>query len=504
MQVGELQVREEATRLHLVVAVDEGPRAKLSAVRFEGATLPDAELRAAAALESGRPYDEAAVSAAAARVRGHYLALGYAEAQVKPQPQVDGHDVVLVLEVTEGQRRVVSSVELSGNTRTRDWLVRRGLDLPAGTPLDPALLAAAERRLIDLGVFSRVALVPRDEDPSAQVLELEEGPRFVGGYDLRWDTTEGTSALVDGEARNVLGLGLSVGGRYRYGADHREARATLRLPAALAGGEIVGSLYRLEDDFQGGDASITSRQQGFQIQESLRLPGRVDVLAGYRFRRNTTLAQGLSAEPIDVAGLDVSVLRNTRDDLLDPRRGEFLSLNLEIAPALLGSDAPVRQGLRPGSARALVGKRLLHLGAELPARARLGIRGRARDRVRTLPRRRSEQPSRLRHERGRSRATSWATPREARPCWSSIRSSGTGTAPAWAASSSTTGATSSHASRISASSCDTRSARACAGHHPSACCAWTWGCRSTGSPTRRATRSSSASARPSSSASPGL
>ena len=40
----------------------------------------------------------------------------------------------------------------------------------------------------------------------------------------------------------------------------------------------------------------------------------------------------------------MSVLRNTRDDLLDPRRGEFLSLNLEVAPALLGSDAPFVKG----------------------------------------------------------------------------------------------------------------------------------------------------------------
>ena len=235
----------------LVVPVDEGPRAKLSAVRFEGATLPEADLRAAAALESGRPYDEAAVSAAAARVRGHYLALGYAAAQVRARLEREGHDVALVLAVTEGERRLVSGVQVSGNTRTRGWLVRRGLGLPAGTPLDPGLLAAAERRVLDLGVFSRVALVSRPGDPSAQVLELEEGPRFVGGYDLRWDDTEGTSALVDGEARNVLGLGLSVGGRYRYGADHREARATLRVPAALARGEIVGSLYRLEDDFRG-------------------------------------------------------------------------------------------------------------------------------------------------------------------------------------------------------------------------------------------------------------
>jgi len=45
-------------------------------------------------------------------------------------------------------------------------------------------------------------------------------------------------------------------------------------------------------------------------------------------------------DPIDIAGLDLSLLRNTRDDVLDPRRGRFVSVNLEIAPRVLGSDAP--------------------------------------------------------------------------------------------------------------------------------------------------------------------
>jgi outer membrane translocation and assembly module TamA len=103
-------------------------------------------------------------------------------------------------------------------------------------------------------------------------------------------------------------------------------------------------VFRLEQDFTADDFEITRLQRGFQLQQSLRLPNGFELLGGYRFRRNTTLAPGLPADPIDVAGLDLSLLRNTRDDLLDPRQGRFLSLNLELSPRVLGSDAPFVKG----------------------------------------------------------------------------------------------------------------------------------------------------------------
>jgi outer membrane translocation and assembly module TamA len=49
-----------------------------------------------------------------------------------------------------------------------------------------------------------------------------------------------------------------------------------------------------------------------------------------------------------VGGLDVSLLRTTQDDLLDPRRGAFWSLNLNVAPSWLGSDAPLVKGFAQG------------------------------------------------------------------------------------------------------------------------------------------------------------
>ena len=197
---------------------------------------------------------------------------------------------------------------------------------------------------MNLGVFSRAAIVPEPQAPSTLRVHLVEGSNLSAGYDLRWNNDEGASALVDGEARNLLGLGLALGGRLRYGADLRETRGSFYLPAALTGGDVTASVFRTEEDFSAEDLTITRVEKGFQVQQSLRLPDRWELLAGYRFRRSTTLAPGLDTEPIDVGGIDLSVLRNTRDDLLDPARGDFLSFNLSLAPSILGSDAPLVKG----------------------------------------------------------------------------------------------------------------------------------------------------------------
>jgi translocation and assembly module TamA len=181
--------------------------------------------------------------------------------------------------------------------------------------------------------------VPQPEAPSTLRVDLAEASNLSASYDLRWNDEEGASGLVQGEDRNVLGLGPAVGARLRYGGDLRETRGWLSLPAALAGGDVTASAFRTAQDFS---ATVTRIDTGFQVQQSLRLPQRWQLLAGYGFTRSRTVAPEFEGtEPIDVGGLNLTALRNTRDDALDPRSGRFYSVNLQIAPSFLGSDTPL-------------------------------------------------------------------------------------------------------------------------------------------------------------------
>jgi outer membrane translocation and assembly module TamA len=94
---------------------------------------------------------------------------------------------------------------------------------------------------------------------------------------------------------------------------------------------------------------VTQRRTGFQIQESLRLPGHWDVFFGYHYRRALTLSSLFPAIPLNSSGLDLSLLRETRDNLLDARRGSFLSMNFDLSPELLGTDGPFLKGFAQAS-----------------------------------------------------------------------------------------------------------------------------------------------------------
>ena len=380
-QVGSPAVEQSPTATVITVPIREGSPAAVSAVRFPGATLPEDELRRAAALEPGAPVNEIALLAATDRVRAHYFERGYAAVRLNPTLQPQGESLDVVFQVAEGARRTVGQVVIRGLRRTRESLVRRQLRLRAGRPVDPRILVAIERRLLDLGVFSRVTVEASDEDPSTITVSVEEGDRLVAGYDLRRDDETGNRAELDGELRNLLGVGLLLGARYGAGRDVRDARLALSLPAVRRLGRVTVSAFRLEEDLPADEGSEgveqnVRRRSGGQFQLTRRLRRSWDLLLGYRFKRTVLLP--LFPDPLDIAAVDVSLLRDTRDSTLDARRGRFWSLSLEYSPEALGSDftfvkgfgqvfsmRPIGgsltwgQGLRLGLAHGFGGQRLI-------------------------------------------------------------------------------------------------------------------------------------------------
>jgi outer membrane protein assembly factor BamA len=108
--------------------------------------------------------------------------------------------------------------------------VRNRINFKQGEPLDPRKLVELERRLMELGMFSRVAVSASGDNPRTIKVEVEERGPYMVNYDLRFSQDERATVLVDGEIGN-LGAGIVAGARYRQGLDVREARGSLVLPA---------------------------------------------------------------------------------------------------------------------------------------------------------------------------------------------------------------------------------------------------------------------------------
>lgn len=346
-RVSDPEVAEDGGSVSIRVPVEEGPRAVVARVEVRGA--PPSDPPPGVALEEGARFSPDAATAAAARLREHYLARGYPGVDVAVRLVPEGSDVVVGLEVDARERVVIGAIELAGLQRTRESLVRKQLTFAVGDPLDPRQLVRSEARLLALGVFSR-ATITADDNPATVRVEIVEMPKFTAAYDLRYDEEERFVGLLESEAGNLLGTGLTVGARARAGADLRELRGSLFLPSLWAGGDLTISAFRREQDelAVAGQPDFGEREQlenGIQLQQNLRLGGRWHVLYGYGFTR-TRNQTPFFPDPLitELASLDAGVFRDSRDNPLDPTRGRFYAVDLRLAQGFLGSDTHFVKG----------------------------------------------------------------------------------------------------------------------------------------------------------------
>jgi outer membrane protein insertion porin family len=354
--------------LDVTVTVREGPRATLGAVRFEGSTRPTADLEGAAALHPGEFYDPAAALAATDRLREHYFRLGHGDVRVQAAAVPNGPQVDVVFTVEEGRRAVLGRIVIQGLRVTREALVRKQIRLRPGAPLDPRRLANLERRLLDMRLFSRVITSVSDEDPATLTISLEEDDRFYGRYALSYEQErlapgeevpnflERSAAEVDAEVRNLLGWGATAGARARVGADARDASASIAIPSLPWVGNFTGNVFLIQEDIAitpdpvTGDRRESQRtQNGFEVSFTRRLPRRTDLLYGYRFEDSEVVSPDfIEPQTARTAVLRASVLRDTRDSILDARTGRFLSVSIDYAPAFLRGDFTFMKGLAQG------------------------------------------------------------------------------------------------------------------------------------------------------------
>ncbi len=326
--------------VRLEAAIDEGPVARVISLEFPGATLESERLAAAAGLQPGDSASDSALTLAGQRLRDFYLGLGYPEARVALATREQGHDLAVRYVVEEGPQSQLRAVEVEGLRHTRGAVVLGRAGLALGQPLDPRRVLEAEQRVQALGSFASVS---SETDAVAGVvrLRLQEAPRFLARYELSWQEQRGLGGQLDAEVRHLLGRGLVLGGRYERYSDVEDRRGFLNLP--FRKGLLLLSAARLEERLETPLGPTTRLQRELRLQQATEPARWWKLLAGYRFKRVTV--EPIFPLPVDVAALEPALLRDSRDNPLDPHAGRVYSLGLTYAESWLGSDFRYAKGL---------------------------------------------------------------------------------------------------------------------------------------------------------------
>ena len=205
---------EFGNRYVIVFNIDEGPRYRFGEVIIDSTIRGiDAELLySRLETASGNHYSSRDVEQSIINLTEAVAAQGYAFVQVVPRGDrdFDSNTINVTYQVDEGARVYIQQINIVGNDRTREHVIRREFDISEGDPLNQVYLQRTKRRLEDLGFFESVDISTRQGDApdrvivTVRVVDKATGEFAIGGG---YSTSSGPLAEISFSERNFLGRG---------------------------------------------------------------------------------------------------------------------------------------------------------------------------------------------------------------------------------------------------------------------------------------------------------
>lgn len=213
----DVQFDPSSNGYRITIAIEEGQQYKVGQTTVDS-RIPDVnadQLNRLVKTTSGSVYNAEEVEKTLQGMTTTVASKGYAFSQVRPQgnrnPQTGTIDIAYIVE--EGPRVYIERINVRGNTRTRDYVVRREFDVGEGDAYNKVLIDKAEKRLNNLGFFKRVRVTNEPGSTPDRVIvnvDVEDQPTgqfsIAGGY----STSDGFIGEVSLSESNFLGRGQYV------------------------------------------------------------------------------------------------------------------------------------------------------------------------------------------------------------------------------------------------------------------------------------------------------
>ena len=380
-------------QVHVTLTVAEGPRTVVGTVDVIGNTvLTTAQLLMGAATAPGKPYSEVDVASDRDRIELEYRNRGYESVVVEPRVMLADSDTRanVAFVITEGPQVIVDHVIIVGNRRTSSSTIQRELTLRPGEPLGYSARIESQQRLTALGLFRRVNITELTHESESRrdvLVQVEEAPPtsiaygggLEGGTRLRPTGPNGTAqehfelsprGSFEITRSNLWGKNRSVDLFARAGLIARDvAIAEAGLPEVAPATESgygfneyrLLATYREPKVFntpadilltgildQAIRSSFNYRTREVRGEVGGHLTPRVSVAGRYSFQHTTLFDQRFTPEEeplidrvfpqVRLSTFSNAIIRDTRDDLLNPSRGLFFALNSDISARAIGSE----------------------------------------------------------------------------------------------------------------------------------------------------------------------
>ncbi|WP_374651823.1 outer membrane protein assembly factor BamA [Dongia sp.] len=341
--VAELSPDQEA--FFITFTVEEGERYKLGKVEIKS-TLKDLDpetLWPEVLTAEGDWYNATLVDKSVQAIADQVGSLGYAFVDVRPRIKRDAENHVLDLtyDIQEGPKVYVERIEITGNIRTQDKVIRREFRLAEGDAFSTAKMKRTEQRLRNLGFFEAVDIqTTPGSAPDKTVIKVKVAEQSTGEltFGAGFSTADGPLGNVGVRERNLLGKGQDLRANFTLSGKRSQVDVSFTDPyfldKELSAG--VDLFHRRYNDVRGDNYDLA--QSGFGLRMGYELTEYTRQTLGFRVSADkiSDVDNDLSEAIQDEKGytlrntLSSDIIYDRRDNAMDPRDGYFLALSNDL------------------------------------------------------------------------------------------------------------------------------------------------------------------------------
>ncbi len=359
VKVGEPRVELKPDKKGLIVSIGitEGDQFRTGSIGFKGDLLEsEAELAKKIKLKTGEIFDRSLLRSDVFTLTDLYADKGYAFTNVSPLSKMnnDKKTIDLTYEFEKGEKVYIDRINISGNTKTRDKVVRRELKLAEGDLYGATPLKKSKQALMNTGYFEEANIsTARGSADNKLNLNVDVKEKSTGQFSIGagYSSLDGILGQGSVQQSNWLGLGLKANLSVSFGSKSQFYNLGLTDPYFMDTRWTLGAdIYRTQRDY----IDYTRRATGFDIKGGYTFSDSLSTLWMYKYEAKkifdesqaliTNIQRGLVQAPdltATTSSITASITRNSTDYSLDPTKGMINNLSIEFA-GLGGSNHFVR------------------------------------------------------------------------------------------------------------------------------------------------------------------
>ncbi len=360
----------------ITFTVDEGPRYTFGEIdvdaRLRG--LEKEQLVDLIEVEEGDWYDISAVDEIVDDLTNRVGELGYAFVNVRPRVNRDRENktIAITFEIVEGPRAFVERIDISGNVRTLDKVIRREFQIVEGDAFNSSKLRRSKQRLENLGFFEKVTMeqVPGSA-PDKAVVKVDVEEKSTGSISLGagFSSSVGPIGDISITEANLLGRGQNLSLGLQLASTQTQIDLAFTEPYFLDREIRAGfDIFHVTQDLQDSSSFDLDRtgfalRAGYPVTKYLRQDWRYGLsqsTIGDVSTSSSTLIQAVEGETLK-SEVTHTVKYDRRDSVIRPTEGYYAALETTFAG--LGGDVnSLRNVLRVGHYYELADQWVLAVG----------------------------------------------------------------------------------------------------------------------------------------------